>query len=248
MIRLSVRKNMEGPEGPAVLDANLLIEERSFVAVTGPSGAGKTTLLRLIAGLDTPDEGTIAFGEDLWFDSATKLNMPARKRDAGFVFQEHALFPNMTLRGNIHYACGDNGFTDSLILAAKLDRVADRYPSQLSAGQRQRCALLRAIARRPRILLLDEPFSSLDRQLKQSLHEELSSWRGKFGFTVIMVSHDRAEVVRLSDRVIEIRNGSVESDVRCRYGCGMKKEREKTHRYSGERAGSFAECITHDLL
>jgi molybdate transport system ATP-binding protein len=248
MIRISIRKKMAGPEGPAVLDTDLSIEERSFVAITGPSGAGKTTFLRLIAGLDMPDEGTIAFGGDLWFDSAAKLNIPARKRDAGFVFQNYALFPNMTLRGNIRYACGDSKFTDDLIRVAELDRVANQYPSQLSAGQRQRCALMRAIARKPRILLLDEPFSSLNRELKQPLHDELLSWKIIFGFSVIMVSHDRAEVVKLADRIIGISNGSVESDVLCRSGCGMKNEREKSCRLVGDITGRSEESMTHDLL
>ncbi len=219
MMKVKVSKKLISSAGGMILDVDLNIEPDSFVAVTGASGSGKTTLLRCIAGLSEPDSGYISFKERVWYNSSGKQSVPVRNRECGFVFQDYALFPNMTLRENILYACGDKKRTDEFISMADLSGVSHMYPDRLSGGQKQRCALLRAVSRGPKIILLDEPFSSLDGDTKKIFQSELLKWRSIFDLTVIMVSHDRAEVVRLAERVIQLKNGKVESDVSHKSGC-----------------------------
>jgi molybdate transport system ATP-binding protein len=125
----------------------------------------------------------------------------------------------MTFRENILYACGDSRRTDDFIKMAELEGISGLYPDRLSSGQKQRCALIRAVSRGPEILLLDEPFSALDGETKKIFHSELLKWRDLFDFTIVMVSHDRAEVVRLTERVIQMKNGLIESDIFHRSGC-----------------------------
>ncbi len=218
-MEVKIKKKLNSAWGEMFLDVDFEIEQNSFVAVTGASGSGKTTLLRCLSGLGEPDSGYISFGGQVWFDSSRRKSLPTRKRECGFVFQDYALFPNMTLRENILYACGDKKRTDEFISMAELDGVSNMYPDRLSGGQKQRCALLRAVSRGPKLLLLDEPFSSLDGDTKKIFQSELMRWKSIFTFTVIMVSHDRAEVVRLAERVIHLKNGLVESDVSHKWGC-----------------------------
>ncbi len=219
MMRVAITKKLTSASGSMILDVDFDLERDSFVALTGVSGSGKTTLLRCISGLTPPDSGRIFYEGRTWFDSSTGKSVPVRKRGIGFVFQDYALFPNMTLRDNIYYACSDGKRTDEFIEMAGLGGVSELYPDKLSSGQKQRCALLRAVSRGPELLLLDEPFSALDRETKQLFHSELAKWRDMFGFSVIMVSHDRAEVVRLADRVIQLNMGRIESDVCHKKGC-----------------------------
>jgi molybdate transport system ATP-binding protein len=219
MIELKLNKKLISAEGNMVLDVELKIERNSFTAITGASGTGKTTLLRCIAGLAEPDAGYISCGDNIWYDSSRKILIPVRKRSIGFVFQDYALFPNMTFRENIIYACGDKKKADEFIYMADLNGVSNLYPEKLSSGQMQRCALLRAVSRGPELLLLDEPFAALDGETKKYFYNELSKWRDVFGLTIIMVSHDRAEVVRLAERVIQLKRGIIESDVSHKSNC-----------------------------
>lgn len=219
MIDVKINKKLVSACGEMALNVGFSIDKGSFTALTGVSGSGKTTLLRCIAGLSDADSGFIRCGGEVWLDTSKKKKLPVRKRGIGFVFQDYALFPNMTLRRNIFYACNDIKKTDALIGMAELDGVADLYPEKLSSGQKQRCALLRAVSREPELLLLDEPFSALDADTKRLFHAELVKWREIFGFTVIMVSHDRAEVVRLAERVLTLKRGIIESDVTHKSGC-----------------------------
>ena len=219
MIKIRINKKLVSSAGSMILKTDFNIEHNSFVAVTGVSGSGKTTLLRCMAGLTEPDSGYICNNDEVWFDSASKRSISARKRKIGFVFQDYALFPNMTFRENILYACPDRKRTDEYIQMAEFNGISGLYPDKLSSGQKQRCALIRAVSRGPEILLLDEPFSALDGETKKIFHSELMKWKDFFGFTVIMVSHDRAEVVRLADRVIQLKNGLIESDISHKKGC-----------------------------
>jgi len=219
MLEVKIIKKLISSSGEMALDVDFSIDMGSVIALTGVSGSGKTTLLRCIAGLSDSDTGFIRCGNEVWLDTSKKIKLPVRKRGIGFVFQDYALFPNMSLRQNILYACNDIKKTANLIEMAELEGVADLYPDRLSSGQKQRCALLRAVSREPELLLLDEPFSALDTDTKKIFHAELVKWRDFFGFTVIMVSHDRAEVVRLADRVLQLNRGTLESDVSHKSGC-----------------------------
>jgi len=193
MIELSVKKRLLSAEGSLELRFETIIEEGEFVALFGESGAGKTTILRMIAGLETPDSGHIIVNGTPWFDSQKRINLPPAKRPIGFVFQDYALFPNMSVKENLRFALqkGDNpAIIDELLDTIALRELADRLPSQLSGGQQQRVAMARALVRRPRLLLLDEPLSALDHAMRHKLQDELAKLHQHFNLTTILVSHD----------------------------------------------------------
>lgn len=190
--------------------------EREIVGFLGASGSGKSMTLKCIAGIITPDEGIIIADGIPLFDSDKKINVPPRKRRAGYLFQNAALFPNMTAAQNI--SCAIRRTRDSNVKKAKvneilkvmgLDGLQDRYPAELSGGQQQRVALARILMSEPHILMLDEPFSALDSYLRWQLELELSDILGKFGGTSLFVSHNRDEIYRLCDKVAVISKGSV---------------------------------------
>ena len=212
MIRLNVSKHLLAQEGPLELKVDLTLAEKGFTALAGPSGSGKTTLLRMIAGLETPDRGTITVNDAVWFDGEKKINLPPQKRNIGFVFQDYALFPHMSVKENLLFAEEDPTLADELLELTDLVQLADRSPATLSGGQKQRVALSRALMRRPAILLLDEPLSALDPAMRTKLQEELSSLHRRFEVTVVMVSHDLPEIFKLSDRMVKIYKGNVVAD------------------------------------
>lgn len=211
MIEISVAKALRGAHGALQLDIRATVEPGSFVSIFGPSGSGKTTLLRMLAGLAEPDGGRIVVNGQIWFDSAKGINLPPRKRPIGLVFQDYALFPNLTVRENVAYATTDRdkGWVDELLVLAGLEEHAQQLPALLSGGQKQRVALARAIARRPMLLLLDEPLSALDASLRSQLQEDLARLHGRCGFTTLLVSHDIGEVFRLSQRVLRLEGGRI---------------------------------------
>lgn len=214
-IALRVRTPLSGPAGPFRLDVDLKIASGSLVAITGPSGAGKTTLLRAAAGLAQPAEGRIRVGATLWCDTTARVNVPTRKRSIGLVFQDYALFPNMTVRGNVDYAIGSRARhdeVDELLQLVELDGLADAMPDRLSGGQKQRLALIRALARRPSLLMLDEPLSALDPAMRRKLQDDLLRLHRRFGTTTLLVSHDASEILRLADRVVRLEHGRVVFD------------------------------------
>lgn len=214
-LQLSVRKRLAGPSGPFDLSVDLQVQAGSLVVLAGPSGAGKTTLLRLIAGFDRPDAGGVRFGNAVWSDIASGAFIPVRKRPVGFVFQDYALFPNMTVRGNVEYALGrryDRTEAMRLLELVRLEGLAAAWPTRLSGGQKQRLALIRAVARRPKVLMLDEPLSALDPDMRGELQEEVRRLHREFGTTSIMVSHDSIEIARMADRVVRLEAGKVVFD------------------------------------
>ena len=215
LLQLDVRRSLTGPAGRFALQAALRVERGTFLMLTGPSGAGKTTLMRLIAGFDRPDSGVVRFGEQVWSSTASGAFLPVRKRPIGFVFQDYALFPNMTVSGNVEYALGrraDRGEALRLLELVRLAGLADSRPACLSGGQKQRLALIRALARRPEVLMLDEPLSALDPELRRELQDEVRRLHRDFGTTTFMVSHDRAEIARMADRVVRLEAGRVVFD------------------------------------
>lgn len=194
------------------MEVALRIEVGTITALTGPSGAGKTTLLRLIAGLVKPESGRIQFGDDVWLDSKKKVFQSPQQRRTGLVFQDYALFPHLTVRQNVAFGLDkgdDTARVDELLHEVELTQLADRKPHQLSGGQQQRVALARALVRRPRLLLLDEPLSALDRSMRQRLQDYLLNLHQSHQLTILLVTHDLAEIFRLADQVVEMDEGKV---------------------------------------
>ena len=185
--------------------------EMERLALLGVSGCGKSVTLRCIAGIIKPDEGKIVFDGTILFDSAAKVNLPPQRRRVGYLFQQYALFPNMTVRQNIAAAVRDRAAGEravsTLLRRFRLEELAGLKPGQLSGGQQQRAALARILASQPQVLLLDEPFSALDSYLKSQLELELMETLDQFPGTVLWVSHDRGEVFRSCQRVCIIDGG-----------------------------------------
>ncbi|NJK94257.1 MAG: ATP-binding cassette domain-containing protein [Bacteroidales bacterium] len=211
MITINVRKDLVSPTGQMTLEVNATIRLGELTGLFGQSGAGKTTLLRMLAGLTVPDSGRITFGDEIWFDSGKKISLSPQQRNLGFMFQDYALFPNMTVKENILYAQASKNKekVTELLKSFDLLEFANRKPGRLSGGQKQRVALARALAREPRLLLLDEPLSALDSEMRSTLQEEIKSVHERFKTTTIMVSHDLAEVFRLADSVVCLDKGKV---------------------------------------
>lgn len=210
MIELDIQKKLMGAQGEFVLNVKLRIEQGEFVTLFGESGAGKTTLLRCLAGLETPDEGSIRINGETWFDRQARL--PVQQRRVGYMFQDYALFPNMSVRGNIEFALRKGASrqrVSDLLEIMTLGELQHRKPATLSGGQKQRVALARALAAEPRILLLDEPFSALDHETRLRLQDEVLRLHRHFGVTTVMVSHDVSEVYRLSGRVLVLEQGGI---------------------------------------
>lgn len=212
MIFINIIRHLDSADGPINASFDLEISNGEFITLYGPSGAGKTTLLRMIAGLEKPDSGTIRVDDQIWFDSAQHINLPPQKRSIGFVFQDYALFPTMSVRENLLFAAsGDTSkfFVDELLELTELTNLAHRRPDTLSGGQQQRVALARALVRKPKILLLDEPLSALDSTMRLKLQDELTLIHTRLGVTTLLVSHDIAESVKLSDRIAQIESGKI---------------------------------------
>ena len=212
MIVVNINKRLDTAEGSINAHFELTINDGEFLTLFGPSGAGKTTLMRMISGLEIPDSGMIEVDGEVWFDSTKKINLTPQKRSIGFVFQDYALFPTMSVRENLLFAADNaqqRSNVDELIELVELTQLSNRLPATLSGGQKQRVALARALVRHPKILLLDEPLSALDPTMRQKLQDELSLIHERLGVTTLLVSHDIAETVKLSDRLAQVEAGHI---------------------------------------
>ncbi|MDD2697600.1 MAG: ATP-binding cassette domain-containing protein [Arcobacteraceae bacterium] len=215
MIKINIKKELNTSDGKIILAIDKEIQNGDFLTLFGKSGSGKTTLLRIIAGLETPDSGEIIVDDEIWFSSSKKINLPPQKRVVGFVFQDYALFPNMSVRKNLEFALPDKKEkkkVDEILEIMELSNLANAKPDNLSGGQKQRVAVARTLMRNPKILLLDEPLSALDMEMRLKLQDELLEIHKRFSITSVLVSHDISEVFRLSNRVFKIALGEITDD------------------------------------
>ncbi|WP_194778020.1 ABC transporter ATP-binding protein [Pararhodonellum marinum] len=215
MIKLDLHKKLYGADGLIQLQVKTDIQKNELVTLYGPSGAGKTSIIRMIAGLMKPDLGSILVNEETWFDSQQKIHLRTQERPIGMVFQEYSLFPNMTVFGNLKFALPRDASEDiieEMLDTIGLQNLRDKKTNWLSGGQKQRVGLARALVRKPSILLLDEPLSSLDTNMRVKLQDDILNFHKKYGLTTILVSHDFHEVQKMSDRVLLIENGKIESE------------------------------------
>ena len=201
--------------GDFSLDVNETLPDTGTIALFGPSGAGKTTLLRCLAGLESEAEGKLALNNTIWLDTARKQFVPPHQRGIGMVFQEARLFDHLSTRGNLEYglrrtpAAQRRLSLEEVVAALQLEPLLNRAPRQLSGGERQRIALGRALLASPRLLLLDEPLSALDRTLKNTIMHFLAQIPGRFGIPLIYISHTLDDVIRLADHVLLLEEGKI---------------------------------------
>lgn len=216
IILKNVRKEF-GNKFVAVDNLNMVIEDRSFITLLGPSGCGKTTTLRMIAGLETPTSGQIIIDGVTVFDAEKGINVPPDKRDVGFLFQNYALWPHMTVYKNIAFGLENLKWpkdkiaerVEELLKMLKIEQFGSRYPSELSGGQQQRVAIARTLAPRPRVLFMDEPLSNLDAKLRGEMRTELKRLHVDTNSTFIYVTHDQLEAMTLSTKVCLMENGKL---------------------------------------
>lgn len=212
MMQLQVKKKLGFDHHSFDLDINLTIKQGELMGISGPSGSGKTTLLRIIAGLERKVQGYISYGNNCWFNSEKKIFLPPQKRSAGLVFQDYVVFPNMSVKQNLQFALEnkqDSSYLDQIIAVMQLENILQQYPQTLSGGQKQRVALARALVRKPEILLLDEPLSAVDSQMRNQLQDFILGLHKQFELTTVLVSHDKEEIRRMSDRIIHIQEGKI---------------------------------------
>ena len=194
MIYADLQKRIRSYDGYRMLHVNTSFHSQSITQITGPSGAGKTTLLRMLAGLIRPDAGTVRAEEQVWVDTRSHIWLAPQKRGVGFVFQDYALFPNMTVEGHLRYGTRDEAYIGQLLALGRMEAFRKHKPRQLSGGQQQRLAILRALCTRPRILLMDEPFCALDHALKTSLITDLKQLITAQKITCLVVTHQPFEM------------------------------------------------------
>lgn len=202
---------------PIIQNFSLSIESGTFTTFLGPSGCGKTTLLRMIAGLETPDEGEIYLGDRCVFSNEKQISIPPEKRGLGFVFQDFALWPHMTVFENAAFGLRATGDTEHLterveqaLSQVELSEFASRYPHELSGGQQQRVSFARALAYGKDVILFDEPLSALDARLRVEMREEIRNLVTKLHATAVFVTHDQMEAMEMSDRIAVLSHGQVE--------------------------------------
>ena len=216
MLDVDIRKRVRSEDREFQLEVRWRSAAQRTV-LYGPSGAGKTLTLQAIAGLLRPDEGRIAFGDDLLFDRAAGIDVPARRRGFGYLFQDYALFPRLNVRQNVAFGLrrgwlnpprrGADAAVEHWLRVFELTEVAGQRPHELSGGQRQRTALARALVNQPRALLLDEPFSALDPALRERMRDELEALLDRLQLPLLMITHDPADLARFGQARIVLEGG-----------------------------------------
>jgi iron(III) transport system ATP-binding protein len=227
--------------GGKVLDGvSFTVRDKEFVTLLGPSGCGKTTTLMCIAGLQSPDQGLIACGDETFTDRRAGIDQPAERRNLGLVFQSYALWPHMTVEQNVAFPLrlrrtAERDVRDrvgEVLALVELKDHGKRYPHQLSGGQQQRVALARALVYSPRVLLLDEPFSSLDAKLRERARDRLKEVQHTLGLTTVFVTHDQHEALSMSDRILVMNHGRIVRD-----GAPREVYRQPGSRFAAEFLG-----------
>jgi molybdate transport system ATP-binding protein len=217
MLQVAIKKRLESDKsGSFNLDVAFSAHD-GITILFGQSGSGKTTTLRAIAGIVTPDTGSISVGSEVFFDSATGKNLSIQERRVGYVFQDYALFPHMTAEQNVAYGIKDNGVpgasklerAKAMLSLFKIDHVRQRYPQNMSGGEQQRTALARALASDPAVVLLDEPLSAVDAETRSLLLDEVIMAQEQAGIPFIYVTHNTAEAIRLGKQVVVLDQGIV---------------------------------------
>lgn len=208
MLKVNITKKMSDFK----INAEFEIENEVAV-IYGPSGSGKTTILNCISGLIEPDAGEIILHNTILFSSIKGINMKVKDRNSGYVFQDYALFPHMNITKNIKYGIKDknkrDNAVDEIMELFKISHLKNQNPHQLSGGEKQRVALARALLSEPKLLLLDEPFSALDKEIKEILYNEFINIKSKWSIPIILITHDEYEATKLGDKIYEIINGKV---------------------------------------
>jgi len=192
------------------LDVSFSCPKGRLLGVVGPSGAGKTTIIRIIAGLDRPDAGRISLKEEVWTDTSAGVHVPTRKRGIGYVFQEFTLFPNLSVYKNVAFAARNRNGIEDLLKMFDIWHLRESRPHLISGGERQRCAICQALARDPKVLLLDEPFSALDALNRRRLREMMKSIKRELHIPIVHVTHDIREALFLADDIMPVVQGKVE--------------------------------------
>lgn len=224
-----------------VKNLNMVIEDRDFVSLLGPSGCGKTTTLRMIAGLETPTEGKIIIGDKIVFDSNTGINLSPDKRDIGFIFQNYALWPHMTVHENIAFGLENMKWNkkdiddrvQEMLKLMKIEEFDQRYPSEISGGQQQRVAIARTLATKPKVLLMDEPLSNLDAKLRLEMRTELKRLHVDTNSTFVYVTHDQLEAMTLSTKICLMKQGTIQQ-----YDEPLKVYNEPINLYAADFIGN----------
>jgi molybdate transport system ATP-binding protein len=204
MISINIEKKLKTYQGQRILKVDRQFPLGSITKVYGPSGAGKTTFLKIVAGFIQPEKGNIIIDGITWLDTGLKQSMPPQNRMAGFVFQDYALFPNMTVQQHLEYATDDMKWIKRLLAVGKLETLTQHRPQYLSGGQQQRLSILRALAIKPKLLLMDEPFSALDPEMRSGLINELKVIFDELSATVLIVSHNPQELGGIADQEFHI--------------------------------------------
>lgn len=212
MIQFQLEKQLDAASGKMLLEIDLAFDSGQLLALYGKSGAGKTSILRMLAGFMLPDQGRITFNDSLWLDTKKNIFLKPQKRRVGFVFQDYALFPNMTVEQNLRFALQRHqtgNVINELVQLVELEGLRHKKPAKLSGGQQQRVALARALVQRPQLLLLDEPLSALDAELRVKLQKYIRRLHDAFDLTTILVSHNVEEVRAMADWVFCLEAGKV---------------------------------------
>ena len=209
MIDININKRLHGSNGNMDLNVKLNIKKGDFIALSGLSGSGKSTFLRILAGLESAN-GRISVDNKTWLDENNNLSV--QKRNIGFVFQDYALFENMSVEQNLLYVNKNKNLAKKLLDITELTKLSKRLPNTLSGGQKQRVSLCRAMMNNPDILLMDEPLSALDPKMRLKLQNEILTLHKEFKTTTIMVSHEPSEIYRLANRVLVMNQGKIIND------------------------------------